>query len=154
MDVFSWYADSAPVTGLLLDMAVALYFAALLVAALIAFQSATGPRPIVLTRQVRPLRVRVHHRLAVTVHELVVRAAAQGGPPTLRPPSRFSRRFRRDPLSKYRAVTGVKARIRWWERLRGLVGLGMMIVIIGAGIALMVVLFLAGVRVALEIITE
>ena len=90
--------------------------------------------------------------LAVTVQSLLMHAGPDQ--PVLRPPGRFSRRFRNDPLAKYRAVTGVKARIRWWERLRGLIGLAALIVILGAALALLVILFFAGLRVVLELIIE
>lgn len=74
--------------------------------------------------------------------------------PLVKPPSRFSRRFRRDPLSKYRAVTGVRARIRWWERGRSLLGLAFMVVLLGMALAAVLLLLAMGFRVGLELIIE
>lgn len=59
---------------------------------------------------------------------------------------------RRDPFRPHRAVTGIDARIRWYERLRALIALFVLVLILGAGLAILIGLaFLAG-SVFLEIL--
>lgn len=47
-------------------------------------------------------------------------------------------RRRRDPLRHHRAIVGRDARIRWWERVRALVVLIVMVVLLGALAAIFV----------------
>jgi|GEM_PF-3348657 len=47
-------------------------------------------------------------------------------------------RKRRDPLRNHRAVVGLDARVRWWERVRAAVILFVMVVALGALVAVFV----------------
>jgi len=59
---------------------------------------------------------------------------------------------RRDPLRPHRAVTGIDARVRWWERVRALVVLFVFVLLLGAGLAVLIgLMFLMG-TVVLEVL--
>lgn len=59
---------------------------------------------------------------------------------------------RRDPLRPHRAVTGIDARIRWYERVRALFVLIVVVLVLGAGLAVLIgLVFLLG-SVFLEIL--
>lgn len=55
-------------------------------------------------------------------------------------------------MAQYRAVTGVKARVRWWQRLLSLVGLAVLVLIMGALVAGSVGLLFFAARILLEIV--
>ena len=59
---------------------------------------------------------------------------------------------RRDPLRPHRAITGADAHIRWWERLRALIVLFVLLIALGVLLAVAVgLVFLIG-RALLEIL--
>ena len=55
-------------------------------------------------------------------------------------------------LTRHKAVTGLKARVRWWERIVSLVSLLILVGIIGLLLALSVGLVALGGRVLLDVI--
>ncbi len=57
-------------------------------------------------------------------------------------------------LSKHKALTGLKARIRWYERVMSFVGLMVLVGIIGLLLALSVGLLAIGGRVLLDVIVS
>tara|TARA_Y100001936_G_C15945471_1_gene597127 strand:+ start:62 stop:289 length:228 start_codon:yes stop_codon:yes gene_type:complete len=57
-------------------------------------------------------------------------------------------------LSKHKALTGLKARIRWYERVMSFVGLMVLVGIIGLLLALSVGLVAIGGRVLLDVIVS
>ncbi len=57
-------------------------------------------------------------------------------------------------LSKHKALTGLKARIRWYERVMSFVGLIVLVGIIGLLLALSVGLLAIGGRVLLDVIVS
>lgn len=61
---------------------------------------------------------------------------------------------RRDPLARYRAVTGVKAHVRWYDRLFSLVGLAVLVVVMGALLAISVGVLIIGARVLLDVLVS
>ena len=51
----------------------------------------------------------------------------------------------RDPIGRYREVTGRRARIRWWHRIQALVLLSVIVVALGIFLAVLLgITFLAG----------
>ena len=59
---------------------------------------------------------------------------------------------RRDPLRPHRAVTGIDARIRWYERVRALLILFVVVLVLGAGLAVLIGLVFLLASVFLEIL--
>ena len=57
-------------------------------------------------------------------------------------------------LSKHKALTGLKARIRWYERVMSFVGLMVLVGIIGLLLALSVGLVAIGGRILLDVIVS
>jgi len=57
-------------------------------------------------------------------------------------------------LSKHKAVTGLKARVRWYEKLYSLVGLLVLVGIIGLLLAMSVGLLALGGRILLDVIVS
>lgn len=57
-------------------------------------------------------------------------------------------------LTRHKAVTGLKARVRWWERIVSLVSLLILVGIIGLLLALSVGLVALGGRVLLDVIVS
>ena len=57
-------------------------------------------------------------------------------------------------LSKHKAVTGLKARVRWYEKLFSLLGLLILVGIIGLLLALGVGLLALGGRILLDVIVS
>ena len=57
-------------------------------------------------------------------------------------------------LTRHKAVTGLKARVRWWERIVSLVSLLTLVGIIGLLLALSVGLVALGGRVLLDVIVS
>ena len=56
--------------------------------------------------------------------------------------------------TRHKAVTGIKARVRWWERIVSLVSLLILVGIIGLLLALSVGLVALGGRVLLDVIVS
>ena len=51
----------------------------------------------------------------------------------------------RDPIGRYREVTGRRARIRWWHRIQALVLLSFIVVALGILLAILIgIAFLVG----------
>lgn len=66
---------------------------------------------------------------------------------TVRRPSPLTRRLlrSRDPIHRYREVTGRRARVRWWQRIQALVLLTLIVSVLGVIVAMLVgIAFLAG----------
>lgn len=80
---------------------------------------------------------------------LLASAPQSSGPRTPRQPAVL---WRRDPLAKHRAKTGMQAQIRWWERVRSLVGLVIMVGFLGILLASLLGLLVLGLRVGLELV--
>lgn len=59
---------------------------------------------------------------------------------------------RSDPLAKHRAVTGLNAHVRWYQRVRSLIGIVALVVIMGLVLAAMVGGAFFGARIALEML--
>ena len=57
-------------------------------------------------------------------------------------------------LTRHKAVTGLKARVRWWERIVSLVSLLILVGIIGLLLAFSVGLVALGGRVLLDVIVS
>ena len=57
-------------------------------------------------------------------------------------------------LSKHKAVTGLKARVRWYERVMSFIGLLVLVGIIGLLLALSVGLVAIGGRILLDVIVS
>ena len=57
-------------------------------------------------------------------------------------------------LTRHKAVTGLKARVRWWERIVSLVSLLILVGIIGLLLALSVGLVALGGRVLFDVIVS
>ena len=57
-------------------------------------------------------------------------------------------------LTRHKAVTGLKARVRWWERIVSLVSLLILVGIIGLLLALSVGVVALGGRVLLDVIVS
>ena len=57
-------------------------------------------------------------------------------------------------LTRHKAVTGLKARVRWWERIVSLVSLLILVGVIGLLLALSVGLVALGGRVLLDVIVS
>jgi hypothetical protein len=71
----------------------------------------------------------------------------KSGQPPLRRVSPLTERLTRsrDPIHRYREVTGRRARVRWWQRLRALVVLAVLVIILGMLVAVVIgIAFLAG----------
>ncbi len=67
----------------------------------------------------------------------------------------ISRLFaQRDPLAKHRAVTGLGAQIRWWQRVGSLIGVAIVIGIMGVLLAGCVGLIVIGGRVLLDVLVS
>ena len=60
----------------------------------------------------------------------------------------------RDPLAKHRAVTGLGARIRWWQRVGSLIGVAMLVGIMGVLLAAGIGLVVIGGRVLLDVLVS
>ena len=81
---------------------------------------------------------------------LMARRAAYEDRPPARP---FRNPFASsDPMAKYRAITGVKARVRWWQRILSLAALAVLVVIMGALLAGVVGLLFFAARIILELL--
>ncbi len=67
----------------------------------------------------------------------------------------ISRLFaKHDPLAKHRAVTGLGARIRWWQRMASLIGVVIIIGIMGILLAASVGVVVIGGRVLLDVLVS
>jgi hypothetical protein len=87
------------------------------------------------------------------VRQSTVLAAVSNRPAGGRPPRPMGNPFRSsDMLAPHRAITGRGAHVRWWERLLSLVGLGAMVVMIGALVAALAGGLFFGARIALELV--
>ena len=60
----------------------------------------------------------------------------------------------RDPLAKHRAVTGLGARIRWWQRIGSLIGVAILVGIMGVLLAAGIGLVVIGGRVLLDVLVS
>lgn len=58
----------------------------------------------------------------------------------------------RDPLAKHRAVTGINAHVRWYQRIGSLVGIAVLVSLMGVLLAVSMGVFYVGVRVGLELL--
>ncbi len=58
----------------------------------------------------------------------------------------------RDPLAKHRAVTGINAHVRWYQRVGSLVGIAVLVALMGVLLAAAIGAFYVGVRVGLELL--
>ncbi len=74
--------------------------------------------------------------------------------PDERPPSRpFRNPFASsDPLAKHRAVTGINAHVRWYQRIGSLAGIIVLVAIMGTLVAASVGLMFVAARVVLDIL--
>jgi len=67
----------------------------------------------------------------------------------------ISRLFsQRDPLAKHRAVTGIGARIRWWQRVASLIGVVIIVGVLGLLLAASVGVIVIGGRVLLDVLVS
>ena len=67
----------------------------------------------------------------------------------------FSRLFSpSDPLAAHRAITGLDARIRWWQRLMSLIGIALIIGIMGILLAVGAGAIVIGGRVLLDVLVS
>lgn len=60
----------------------------------------------------------------------------------------------RDPLAKHRAVTGINAHVRWYQRIGSLVGIAVLVTLMGVLLAVGIGAFYVGVRVGLELLVS
>jgi hypothetical protein len=58
----------------------------------------------------------------------------------------------RDPLAKHRAVTGINAHVRWYQRIGSLIGIAVLVSLMGILLAASIGAFYVGVRVGLELL--
>lgn len=58
----------------------------------------------------------------------------------------------RDPLAKHRAVTGINAHVRWYQRIGSLIGIAVLVSLMGVLLAVSIGVFYVGVRVGLELL--
>lgn len=75
------------------------------------------------------------------------RSGATTGQSEVRRPSPVTQRLlrNRDPIRRYREVTGRRAKVRWWQRLQALILLTVIIVALGLILAVLVgIAFLGG----------
>lgn len=79
---------------------------------------------------------------------------ARSNLPDERPPARpFRNPFASsDPLAKHRAITGINARVRWYQRVGSLAGIIVLVAITGTLVALSVGLMFVAARVILDIL--
>lgn len=114
-----------------------------------------GGRPRKLTSPVG-LLTQLQHPVQALRPILTLLAAPIPGSPTnpAGPPTTSGRpvRKRRDPLRHHRAVVGLDARVRWWERVRAAVILIVMVVALGALLAIFVAFLIFLGTVLLEIL--
>jgi len=67
----------------------------------------------------------------------------------------ISRLFsQRDPLANHRAVTGLGARIRWWQRVASLFGVAIVVGIMGVLLAASIGVIVIGGRVLLDVLVS
>ena len=59
-----------------------------------------------------------------------------------------------DPLAKHRAVTGLGARIRWWQRVASLIGVVIIVGVMGLLLAVGVGVIVIGGRVLLDVLVS
>jgi len=57
-----------------------------------------------------------------------------------------------DPLAKHRAITGINAHVRWYERVRSLLGITALVVLIGVLLAMSAGVVFVAARVILELL--
>ena len=74
--------------------------------------------------------------------------------PDDRPPARPVRLpwTSRDPLTKHRAVTGINAHVRWYQRASSLIGIAVLVVLMGALVAVSVGVTFFAARILLELL--
>ena len=74
--------------------------------------------------------------------------------PDERPPARPVRLpfTSSDPLAKHRAVTGINAHVRWYQRLGSLAGIVVLVVVMGVLLAVGVGVAFFGARILLEVL--
>lgn len=58
----------------------------------------------------------------------------------------------RDPLAKHRAVTGINAHVRWYQRVSSLVGIAVLVVLMGVLVAVSVGVAFFAARILLELL--
>jgi len=70
-----------------------------------------------------------------------------------RPPARPIRLpfTSRDPLAKHRAVTGINAHVRWYQRIGSLAGIAVLVAVMGVLLALSIGMVFLLARVLLEL---
>ncbi len=75
--------------------------------------------------------------------------------PTVRRVSPLTERLTRsrDPIHRYREVTGRRARVRWWQRVRALVVLALIVTSLGVLVAVLVVIAFIGGTILLETVS-
>ncbi len=75
--------------------------------------------------------------------------------PTVRRVSPLTERLNRsrDPIHKYREVTGRRARVRWWQRVRALVVLALIVTSLGVLVAILIGLAFLGGTILLETVS-
>jgi hypothetical protein len=57
-------------------------------------------------------------------------------------------------MARYRAVTGVGAHTRWWQKILSLMALGGLVLVIGALVAALMGLIVIGARIMLDVIVS
>ena len=57
-----------------------------------------------------------------------------------------------DPLAKHRAVTGINAHVRWYQRLGSLAGIVVLVLVMGVLLAVGVGVAFFGARILLEVL--
>jgi hypothetical protein len=79
----------------------------------------------------------------------------KGERPTVRRVSPLTERLTRsrDPIHKYREVTGRRARVRWWQRVRALVVLAAIVTALGVLVAVLVGIAFIGGTILLETVS-
>ncbi len=75
--------------------------------------------------------------------------------PTVRRVSPLTERLNRsrDPMYKYREVTGRRARVRWWQRVRALVVLALIVTSLGVLVAIVIGIAFLGGTILLETVS-
>ena len=71
-----------------------------------------------------------------------------------RPPSRPIRNpfATSDPLARHRAVTGINAHVRWYQRVSSLIGIVVLVAVMGVLVAVAIGVAFFGARIALELL--
>ncbi len=74
--------------------------------------------------------------------------------PSQRPPSRPIRNpfANTDALAKHRPVTGINAHIRWYQRVRSLIGIAVLVAFMGVLVAVSIGVAFFAARIVLELL--